>query len=146
MEEVRELKISFNKGGSGSETTRLAIPIKWAKEMGLNKEEREIIAIAKGKRILLKKASNEKKYLVIYGDDMNEFVEVRDTLEEANDVADTHWQRYTSEEKKKNHVRVGYVTEKMLAPYAFDDKGNVEDWTAYWDLDSEKGFFDSDKL
>lgn len=146
MEEVRELKISFNKGGSGSETTRLAIPIKWAKEMGLNKEERGIIAIAKGKRILLKKASDEKKYLVIYGDNINEFAEVYDTLKEANDVADTHWQRYTSQEKKKCFTRVGCVMEKMLSPDAFNEDGNVEDWTAYWDLDVEDGFFDSDNI
>lgn len=146
MEEVRKLKLMFNKGGSGSETARLAIPTKWVEEMGLSKEEREVIAIAKGQKILLKKASAEKKYLVIYGDSTNEFVEVYDTPEEANDVADTHWYKYTPQEKRKCFVRVRYVTEEMLAPDAFDEDGNVEDWTAYWDSDAEDTFFDSDKL
>lgn len=146
MEEVRKLKLMFNKGGSGSETARLAIPTKWVEEMGLSKEEREVIAIAKGKQVLLKKASAEKKYLVIYGDNTNEFVEVYDTPEEANDAASTHWYRYTSQEKKKCFTRVGYVTEKMLSPDAFDEDGNVEDWTAYWDLDTEDGFFDSNNI
>lgn len=141
MEEVRRLKLMFNKGGSGSETARLAIPTKWVGEMGLSKEEREVIAIAKGKQILLKKASDEKKYLVIYGDNINEFVEVYATPEEANDVANTHWYKYTPQEKKKCFVRVGYVTEEMLSPDAFDENGNVEDWTAYREYGQEEGSF-----
>lgn len=146
MEEVRKLKLMFNKGGSGSETARLAIPTKWIREMELNGEEKEVIAIAKGKQVLIKKASKEKKYLVVYGDAINEFVEAYDTLEEANDAADTQWYRYTPQEKKKCFVRVGYVTEKMLSPGAFDEDGNVKDWTAYWELEAEDGFFDSDNI
>lgn len=146
MEEVRKLNLMFNKGGSGSETARLAIPTKWVKEMELNKEEKAVLVIAKQKHLVIKKASNEKKYLVISGDEVNEYIDVYDSLEDANSAAETKWNNYTTQEKKKGHVYVGYVTEEMLAPYAFDENGDVEDWTAYWDIDAKDNFFDSDNL
>lgn len=146
MEQVRKLNLMFNKGGSGSETARLALPTTWVKEMGLDKEEKSVIAIAKQKHILIRKASEEKKYLVIATDGINEDVEVYDTLEDANSSAESHWQSYTSHEKKKSHIQVGYVTEEMLAPDAFDENGDVEDWTAYWNLDWDETYFNSDNL
>lgn len=147
MEEVRKLNLMFNKGGSGSETARLAVPTTWIKEMGLNKDEKAVIAIAKKNGILIRKASEEGKFLVINKqDDINEYVKEFNDLQAANETADTLWQHYTSAEKKKAHVYVGYVTEEMLAPYAFDEDGDVEDWTAYWDIDSKEEFFDSQNL
>lgn len=43
--EERRLKIIWTKAGTGSPTTKLAIPISWCYNMGLDKENREIIAI-----------------------------------------------------------------------------------------------------
>lgn len=42
--EERILKIIFNKSGSGSITPKLNIPMSWIKNMGVSKEEREVIA------------------------------------------------------------------------------------------------------
>lgn len=41
--ENRNLKISFNKSGSGSYTPRLSLPITWIREMGISQEDREVV-------------------------------------------------------------------------------------------------------
>ena len=41
--ENRNLKVSFNKSGSGSYTPRLSLPITWIREMGINEDDREVI-------------------------------------------------------------------------------------------------------
>ena len=41
--ENRNLKISFNKSGSGSLTPRLSLPIIWVREMGISEEDREVV-------------------------------------------------------------------------------------------------------
>lgn len=40
--EKRILKISFMKGGSGSTSSRITLPITWIKKMGLEVENREV--------------------------------------------------------------------------------------------------------
>lgn len=146
MEEVRKLNMMFQKSGSGSTTTRLSIPKSWVDDMGISDGEREVIAIYQNKSIVLKKASTEKKFLMIKENGNNDTVAVYDTLEEANEAADTAWYYLTAQEKKKNHVYTAYVTEEMLAPYAFED-GEL-DWTAYWNCNQEEGtfYFDSDNI
>lgn len=39
----RILKITFNKGGSGSLSPRIAIPMTYLKDMGITPDEREVI-------------------------------------------------------------------------------------------------------
>lgn len=54
--EHRDLKVMFAKSGSGSITTRLAIPKKWANDMGLSPEEREVeVTYTDNKEIIIKK-------------------------------------------------------------------------------------------
>lgn len=40
--EKRDLKISFMKSGSGSTSTRIALPISWIKKMGLDIDNRDV--------------------------------------------------------------------------------------------------------
>ena len=40
----RTLKIIFNKSGSGSITPKMNVPIRWLKDMGVNEQEREVVA------------------------------------------------------------------------------------------------------
>ena len=40
--EKKDLKISFNKNGTGSLTTKIALPKKWTDKMNITLEEREI--------------------------------------------------------------------------------------------------------
>lgn len=40
--EKRDLKISFNKNGTGSFTPKISLPKKWIDKMNLTQEEREI--------------------------------------------------------------------------------------------------------
>ena len=41
--ESRNLKISFNKSGSGSYTPRISLPVTWVREMSISEEDREVI-------------------------------------------------------------------------------------------------------
>lgn len=40
--EERKLTVNFNKSGSGSLTPKVTLPIKWLRDMGVTKEQREI--------------------------------------------------------------------------------------------------------
>lgn len=53
--ENKDLKITFNKGGSGSITPRLSLPAKWIREMGLDQDNREIKARFEEDKIILEK-------------------------------------------------------------------------------------------
>lgn len=55
MNESRQLKVSFNRSGSGSISSSVRLPISWLKEMNISKEEREIEAIFDNEKIIIKK-------------------------------------------------------------------------------------------
>ena len=42
--EERKLNIIFNKSGSGSINTKVSLPVTWIKQMGITKDNREVIA------------------------------------------------------------------------------------------------------
>lgn len=60
--ETRNLKIIYSKSGSGSSTSKISIPIFWLKDMNIEPETREIIAIYNYEthEITIKKSKNEK--------------------------------------------------------------------------------------
>ena len=49
--EKRQINMMFQKGGSGSVTTRLAIPKSWVDKMGVTQDEREVIVEFDGERV-----------------------------------------------------------------------------------------------
>lgn len=53
--EKRQINMMFQKGGSGSVTTRLAIPKSWVDKMGVIQDEREVIVEFDGERITVRK-------------------------------------------------------------------------------------------
>ena len=55
MLEQRKINMMFQKGGSGSVTTRLAIPKTWVDKMGVTQDEREVIVEFDGERIMVRK-------------------------------------------------------------------------------------------
>lgn len=57
--EKRDLRVSFNKSGSGSMSSRVILPITWFKEMGVTEENRNIVATFEDGKITIKKANNE---------------------------------------------------------------------------------------
>ena len=61
INEERILNIMWNKSGAGSDTTRIAIPIKWIRDMKIDKENKQVKVIydPKIKEIKIKKY-NEK--------------------------------------------------------------------------------------
>ena len=63
MLEQRKINMMFQKGGSGSVTTRLAIPKSWVDKMGVTQDEREVIVEFDGERITVRKM-NEMDHLM----------------------------------------------------------------------------------
>ncbi|AUN12775.1 PemI [Paraclostridium sordellii] len=55
-----EKKISFNKGGNGGFTLKLGIPIDFANEVGLTKEENKVILTLENGAIVIRKKENEE--------------------------------------------------------------------------------------
>ena len=55
MNESRQLKVSFNKSGSGSISSSVRLPISWLKEMNISKEDREVEVIFNNGEIIIKK-------------------------------------------------------------------------------------------
>lgn len=55
--EERKLNIIFNKSGSGSTNTKVSLPVTWIKQMGITKDNREVIAEFNEKKqeIIIKK-------------------------------------------------------------------------------------------
>lgn len=55
MNESRQLKVSFNRSGSGSISSSVRLPISWLKEMNISKEDREVEVIFDNEKIIIKK-------------------------------------------------------------------------------------------
>ncbi|MFR4164222.1 MAG: AbrB/MazE/SpoVT family DNA-binding domain-containing protein [Paraclostridium sordellii] len=55
-----EKKISFNKGGNGGYTLKLGIPLNFANELGLTKEENKVILTLENGAIVIRKKENEE--------------------------------------------------------------------------------------
>lgn len=60
--EVRNLKIMFQKSGSGSVNTRIAIPLSWVREIGANEKEREVKVMFDGQKITIQKLECNRFY------------------------------------------------------------------------------------
>lgn len=51
----RKANMLFNKNGNGADTTRITIPVIWAKKLGFTSEEREAIIKLEGDKIIIRK-------------------------------------------------------------------------------------------
>ena len=41
--EERELRVIFSKDGRGATNTKITLPVKWVRKMGVNPEQREVV-------------------------------------------------------------------------------------------------------
>lgn len=41
--EERELRVIFSKDGRGATNTKITLPVKWVRNMGVNPEQREVV-------------------------------------------------------------------------------------------------------
>lgn len=53
--ESRNLKVSFNKSGSGSISASIRLPITWIKELGINQDNRDVEVCFSEDQIIIKK-------------------------------------------------------------------------------------------
>ena len=61
--ETRKMNVIFTRGGSGSITTKLAIPKSWMDKIGVTQEDREVVLEFDGERILVRKMSKTDKLI-----------------------------------------------------------------------------------
>lgn len=56
--EERELRVIFSKDGRGATNTKITLPVKWVRNMGVNPEQREVVLQydEKKQEIIIKKA------------------------------------------------------------------------------------------
>ena len=54
--EERKAKISYNKSGRGSLTTRVTLPITWLRQLGVSEEDREVKLTLKENKITIEKS------------------------------------------------------------------------------------------
>ncbi|HGM3508457.1 TPA: hypothetical protein ACKOR7_003049 [Clostridioides difficile] len=59
MEETRVLNVIYNKGGSGSISTKLNLPITFVRALGVSESDRTVEVALRGDEIIIKKAKNE---------------------------------------------------------------------------------------
>lgn len=52
---IRELKIMFTNDGKGTYTNRISLPKTWIAQMGITKEEREVIVKFEDNKIIIEK-------------------------------------------------------------------------------------------
>lgn len=56
MKESRDLKVTFNKGGSGSMSSRITLPISWIRDhLGITPEKRDVEVTLEDDKIIIKK-------------------------------------------------------------------------------------------
>ena len=60
--ETRRLKVLFTKGGSGSTTTRISIPIDWVRKMKIDENEREVEVMFENGKITIQKLDCNRFY------------------------------------------------------------------------------------
>lgn len=60
--EKRILNISFGRGGSGSVSASIRLPISWIRKMGVEEEKRQVEAEFNGEKIILKKTQKPIDY------------------------------------------------------------------------------------
>ena len=62
--EIRRLKVLFNKAGGNAsksaQTTRITLPVKWVKEMGITPDDREVKTSFDGKKISIETFEDEE--------------------------------------------------------------------------------------
>ena len=60
--ETRNLKMMFQKGGSGSTTTRISLPLSWIREMKIDEKEREVEVMFENGKITIQKLDCNRFY------------------------------------------------------------------------------------
>lgn len=146
MEDKRNLNMIFSKNGAGRVSGKINISKIWMDQMGVTEDDKEVIAIFKNDRIIIRRPSKEKKYILVNDQsEANDVIrtELFDTREEANDTAARIWNSLETDLKQSSHVYIMDVKETDLVSDAFDENGDVCNWAFFKGRAVEDGLFDS---
>ena len=146
MEDKRNLNMIFSKNGSGRVSGKINISKLWMDEMGVTEEDKEVIALFKNDRIIIRRPSRDKRYIIVNDQSAyNDMIRtcIFETSAQANKNAEELWNSYSSSVKALSHVYVVDISETDLASDAFDVNGEVCDWSFFKNREIESGLFDS---
>lgn len=146
MEDKRNLNMIFSKNGAGRVSGKINISKLWMDEMGVTEDDKEVIAIFKNDRIIIRRPSKEKKYILVNDQSaLNDMIktELFDSREEANHTAAGIWNSLVGEIKERSHVYIMDLRETDLVSDAFDENGEVCNWAFFKGREVEDGLFDS---
>ena len=146
MEDKRNLNMIFSKNGAGRVSGKINISKLWMDEIGVTEDDKEVIAIFKNDRIIIRRPSKEKKYILVNDQSaLNDMIrtELFDSREEANHMAAGIWNSLTCEIKERSHVYIMDLRETDLVSDAFDENGEVCNWEFFKGRAVEDGLFDS---
>lgn len=148
MEDKRNLNLIFSKNGSGRVSGKINISKLWMDEMGVTEDDKEVIALFKNDRIIIRRPDKSKHYMLVNDQSgYNDMIRTQlfESGDEANQIAENLWNSFSSEIMALSHVYVIELTESDLASAAFDENGEVRDWAFFKDRSSEEYLFDSYK-
>ncbi|WP_349764103.1 hypothetical protein [Fusobacterium sp. SYSU M8D902] len=153
--ELRKLKISYIKSGSGSWNTRLNIPISWIKELEISQDDREVFVYKINDKIIISKKLLKWNTLEVGEIIKTEIVKIINQKEYINskEISEIYMNimncyKFNSERDKKNqyfnlHSKVQEFLEKKYnlvlnndEEYFFDKKYEFKK------VDELKTFFD----
>lgn len=91
------------------------------------------------------KGKKMKKYIVVDQIGNDDYADVFDTIEAANEFALKSWKHLTNREKEGRHIYVCVITEKDLQDWAVDEETGEIDWGCFFQSDLPADGFDSTK-
>lgn len=126
--EKRELKISYTKSGAGNVSSRITLPIKWIREMGLSQEFPAVLVSFDGEKIIIEtnEDANEKYYYIT--------IAASNSNERINDGYDNAFFKNVSKSsvrKEFDSIDFEYVKNWLNADF---DNAVVEMWQHSEDL------------
>lgn len=93
----------------------------------------------------VRKEKKMKKYIVVDQIGNDDYADVFDTIEAANEFALKSWKHLTNYEKEGRHIYVCEVTEEDLDDWAIDEETGEIDWSCFFQSNLPADGFDSKK-
>ena len=135
--EKRKINISYTKSGSGSRSTRIALPVKWVDLIGSTPEDREVFIYQFGDSILIKKTALEWNYkeAVDYSlEDIKKIIRTRNwiDLEEVAKIVEATLTTYF----ENNEIKIKTQFNSLIRPMIDWLEKNSNEFT-----DSKKSYY-----
>ena len=137
--ETRKLKMMFQKGGSGSTTTRISIPIDWVRKMKIDENEREVEVMFENGKITIQKLDCNRFYngAVV---DMKNLKRVLADDNTAGDMTQKEIDTIKSFAEYNSEEDMEYLLEKLREKKGGEYVHNDINWQTIYSIISQGGW------